>query len=128
MNVFTSSAIPPKSEMTKGKVGRSGPKEIEKGEEVAKKNDSVSLRSKDLSESEIREKIKEMQNKNKNSYGGISNGKSDIEGTQEGKVPGDLSNNPRDPATRGKLIDALSGGSFPFSQKERDVLGKILET
>ena len=79
-------------------------------------------------EKEIREKIKNLEDKKKNSYGQLSKGnnQSEVEGTHEGKAPGDLSNNPRDPATIGKLKDVLNGGTFPFSEKEREVLGKIL--
>ncbi len=35
-------------------------------------------------------------------------------------------NNPRDPATIGKLKDALSTGAFKFSDKERQALSRIL--
>ena len=127
MNVFTSSALPPVSETSRGKDLKTASREVRQSGGGSQSNDSVSLKSKNLSEAEIREKIKEMQNKKKNSYGQVSKGQSSVEGTHEGKHPGDLSNDPRDPATRGKLMDALSDGSFPFSQKEREVLGKILE-
>ena len=129
MNVFTSNALPPKSNMIRGKGDIPAAKSLKAGQEVVKSDDAPSLRTKNLSEDEIREKIKEMENKKKNSYGQLSKGnnKSEVEGTHEGKAPGDLSNDPRDPATIGKLKDALSGGTFPFSEKEREVLGKILE-
>ena len=128
MNVFTSSPVPLKSGMLGGKEGMPSAKALKEGQAAVKINDSVSLVSKKLSEGEIREKIKEMQNKKKNSYSELSkpSNNSEVEGTHEGKAPGDLSNNPRDPATIGKLQDVLSDGSFPFSEKEKEVLGKIL--
>ena len=130
MNVFTSNPVNPKNDMARGKVDGPSSKSLKQGQGVASVDDSVSLRSKKMSEEEIRAKIKDMENKKKNSYGQLSKGtsQSEIEGTHEGKAPGDLSNDPRDPATIGKLKDVLNGGTFPFSEKEREVLGKILES
>ena len=130
MNVFTSNPVTLKNDMAKGKVDVPSSKSLKQGQGVASADDSVSLRSKKMSEEEIRAKIKDMENKKKNSYGQLSKGtsQSEIEGTHEGKSPGDLSNDPRDPATIGKLKDVLNGGTFPFSEKEREVLGKILES
>ena len=130
MNVFTSNPVPTKNDLARGKVDGQSAKLLKERQGMAKSNDSVSLKSKKMSEEDIRAKIKDMENKKKNSYGKLSKGtsQSEIEGTHEGKSPGDLSNNPRDPATIGKLKDVLSGGTFPFSEKEREVLGKILET
>jgi len=130
MNVFTSNPVPPKSGMARVNGGDSPAKSLKGRQEAAKSHDSASLSSKKMSEEEIRAKIKDMENKKKNSYGSLSkdNNQSEVEGTHEGKAPGDLSNNPRDPATIGKLKDVLNGGTFPFSEKEREVLGKILES
>ena len=129
MNVFTSNSLATKSPAARGNDGPVAGKEVKSGQNRAETGDAVSLKSKGLTEAEIREKIKDMENKKNNGYGKLSkaNKESEVEGTHEGKAPGDLSNNPRDPATIGKLKDVLSDGSFPFSEKEREVLGKILE-
>jgi hypothetical protein len=54
-----------------------------------------------------------------------------IKDFEEGEVheaPGDVGlNNPKDPATREKLRKILSSGGFSFSERERQVLGNILE-
>ena len=119
-----------KSPAARGSDGPTAAKEVKSGQKSVESGNAMSLKSKGLSEAEIREKIKDIENKKNNSYGKLSkaNKESEVEGTHEGKAPGDLSNNPRDPATIGKLKDVLSDGSFPFSEKEKEVLGKILES
>jgi hypothetical protein len=72
------------------------------------------------SDEEIRQKIKEIEDKKKASYPtNLPNKKGPIDTDP-------LSNDPRRPETRGKLMAALNNSSFPFNPKEREVLSKIL--
>ncbi len=53
--------------------------------------------------------------------------KSEVEITPEGEAFGDIKkNDPEDPNTKEKLKGVLTAGGFNFSEKEREVLGKIL--
>ncbi|MFG1593473.1 hypothetical protein [Halobacteriovorax sp. CON-3] len=53
--------------------------------------------------------------------------KAEVKITPEGEPFGDIAkNDPKDPATQEKLKGVLTAGAFNFSDKERDVLAKIL--
>lgn len=93
----------------------------------------------DISASEVRGKIRDHQLKKEQEMAKAvaeraqanASKKAEMESdVQQGKTmekPSDISlNDPRDPATLGKLKDAVKMGTFNFSPKEREVLQGIL--
>ena len=114
MNVFQSSGVGKQAFTRVQKVKNSSSK-------MEKSADGPKPRIERPSEAEIREKIKELQAKKKRAYPEKVTKK-----PNEDNHPGNLSNDPRTPETRGKLLDALTAGSFPFSPKQQKVLNEIL--
>tara|TARA_B100000029_G_scaffold253960_1_gene250819 strand:+ start:26 stop:382 length:357 start_codon:yes stop_codon:yes gene_type:complete len=114
MNVFQSSGVGKQAFARVQKVRNPSPQKEKSDLGPASKAERPS-------EAEIRERIKELQAKKKGGYP-----EKVTKNTNDDDHPGNLSNDPRKAETRGKLIDALNDGSFPFSPKEQKVLNEIL--
>ncbi|MEE2742476.1 MAG: hypothetical protein VYD54_01125 [Bdellovibrionota bacterium] len=115
MNVFQSSGVG-KQAFTRVQKVRNPSPQMEKSAPIG-----PASKAERPSEAEIREKIKEFQAKKKGGYP-----EKVTKNTNDDDHPGNLRNDPRKAETRGKLIDALNDGSFPFSPKEQKVLNEIL--
>ncbi|MDC0253845.1 hypothetical protein OAK75_03040 [Bacteriovoracales bacterium] len=116
MNVFQSSGVGKQAFTRVQKVKNSSP-QMTKSAPIG-----PASKAERPSEAEIREKIKEFQAKKKGAYPEKVTKNTD----DDDHHPGNLRNDPRKAETRGKLIDVLSDGSFPFSPKEQKVLNEIL--
>lgn len=93
----------------------------------------------DISAAEVRKKLQDHKLKQEQEMAAVIAAKAtanaakkeqmvkDVETGKELEKPSDVSlNNPKDPATVGKLKEALNVGTFNFSTKEREVLTQIL--
>tara|TARA_R110002049_G_scaffold219962_4_gene391605 strand:- start:726 stop:1127 length:402 start_codon:yes stop_codon:yes gene_type:complete len=104
----------------------------------AKINKNARAPKESISSSEIRSKVEEhfkpKPPKEKVEVSELAKAKNEkaekveeVEAEKEIRPPSDVGlNNPKDPATIGKLKDVLTKGGFNFNPKERETLEKIL--